>query len=132
MAVVTFDWTAFSTRYPELASVGQPLAQLYFDEATLYLDNTDSSPVQDVTRRAPLLNMVTAHIAKLNATLAGEAPSPLVGRITSAAQGSVNVQVEMQPAAGQMQAWFNQTRYGAAYWTASARYRRGFTIPACR
>ncbi|MEK7888230.1 DUF4054 domain-containing protein [Burkholderia contaminans] len=129
--IVTFDYGVWSLRYPALgAAVSEPLAQTYFDEATLYLDNTPCSPVQDVNVRALLLNMLVAHIAQLNqpvgvAAAGGSntaAPSPLVGRITSATEGSVSVSTEMNVPPGSAQ-WFNQTPYGAAYWAATAAYR---------
>lgn len=123
MAVVSFDYALWSQRYPELSgSVDELLGQAYFDEATMYLDNTDGSIVCDVSRRAVLLNMITAHIAKLNASLNGQESSPLVGRITNATEGSVSVAVDygVQSASA---AWWLQTKYGAAAWQAMAQYR---------
>jgi hypothetical protein len=116
-------------RYPELAaSVPQPLAQQYFAEATLYCDNTPCSIVTDLTMRTMLLNMVTAHIAALNAPLNGQASSPLVGRINSATEGSVSVgtQLDMPPGSAQ---WFAQTKYGLAYWQATAQFRTMRYVP---
>ena len=128
--VVVFDYTAWSVRYPELAaSVSAPLAQQYFNEAQMYCANTACSPVPyDATqptvfwKRPMLLNMLTAHIAALNASLGGQPSSPLVGRISSAGEGSVNVSTELE---GQLQgrSWFAQTKYGLAFWQASAQYR---------
>lgn len=64
--VVTFDYTAWSARYPALAqNVDATLAQSYFDEATLYLSNTPCSPVRDLTKRALLLGLLVAHLATL-------------------------------------------------------------------
>lgn len=123
MAVVTFNYAAWAARYPELAgSIAAPTAQAFFDEATLYCDNTDSSPVEDATVRAVLLNMLTAHIAAMNGFVNGVAPSNLVGHISSASEGSVSVSVGEIFHAGSAQ-WYAQTRYGAAYWAATGRYR---------
>ena len=63
VAVVVFDPVAFKSRYPEFAAIGNSTLTAYFTEAGFYLSNTDTSPVQDVVRRAVLLNMLTAHIA---------------------------------------------------------------------
>ncbi|MDE3023802.1 MAG: DUF4054 domain-containing protein, partial [Pseudomonadota bacterium] len=52
----------------------------------------------------------------------GQAASPLVGRINSATEGSVSVTADMG-AVTNTQAWYMQTKYGAAYWQASAPYR---------
>lgn len=125
MAVVAFDYVGWSARYPELAVyISQATAQAYFNEAQLYCDNTANSPVLDDTvggQRYMFLNMLTAHICALNAPL-GQPSSPLVGRINSATEGSVSVQTENQYPPGSPQ-WFQQTKYGAAFWAASAMYR---------
>lgn len=125
MTVVPFNYAVWSARYPEFATVSEPVADEYFAEACLYLDNTDASlvPANPATfqPRSMLLNMLTAHVAALNSGINGEDASPLVGRINSASEGSVSVQAEMTgPAAA---AWFFQTKYGAAYWQATAQYR---------
>lgn len=134
MAQVVFDYTTWAARYPELASsVAAPLAQAYFDEATLYCSNGDDAlvpydPTSGVTVRAIYLNMLTAHIAALNAAIGGNASSPLVGRISSATEGSVSVSADMPSQPGSA-AWYQQTKYGAAYWAASAPYRTMRYIP---
>ena len=126
--IVTFDYILWAARYPELSAfVSQPLAQAFFNEATLYCDNTPTSIVQDVVRRSTLLNMLTAHIAQLNAAL-GAPSSQLVGRISSAGQGSVNVSTEMNFPPGSSQ-WFNQTKYGAAFWAATMQERTMRYVP---
>ena len=127
--VVTFDYAAWALRYPELAaSVSGPLAQAYFDEAQLYCDNTPLSPVHVLTIRAQFLGMLTAHIATLNTPLNGQPSSPLVGRISNATEGSVSVQTEYDVPAGSAQ-WFAQTKYGAAFWSATAAYRTMRYVP---
>lgn len=136
--VVTFDYAAWIVRYPEFAAVSEPLAQAYFDEATLYLNNSpcslaayDPNATPPVTTRATLLNMLTAHIAQLNKAVAGGAPSPLVGRIETATEGSVTVSVgKYADNVSVTAAWYLQTPYGAAYWAATARYRTARYVPA--
>jgi hypothetical protein len=120
--VVVFDYTGWSARYPEFSTVMQATAQEYFNEAQLYCDNTPTSIVCDLCERSILLNQMTAHIAALNAPLNGQPSSPLVGRINSATEGSVSVSAQMDMPAGSAQ-WFNQTKYGAAFWQATAKYR---------
>jgi hypothetical protein len=135
MAVVAFDLAGFRVRYPSFATASDPLLNAYFAEACLYLDNTDASRVANVTARALYLNMLVAHLAALNFGENGQAPSGLVGRINSASEGSVSVSAEMGPPSGSS-AWFMQTRYGAAYWQATAAFRTfqylpGSSRPAC-
>jgi hypothetical protein len=127
--VVVFDYPTWSTRYPELAPfVAQPLAQEYFNEAQLYCDNTPASIITDLGVRATLLNMVTAHIAALNAPIGFQPSSPLVGRISGATEGSVSVQTQFDVAPGSAQ-WYAQTKYGAAYWQATAQFRSMLYVP---
>lgn len=128
MAVVVFDPAAFQGRYPEFSTLSEPLLQAYFDESTIYLDNTDASRVQDVNARRTLLWMLTAHIAALNGGVNGQAASPLVGRVNSATEGSVSVQTDMG-AVPFSAAWFMQTKYGAAFWQASAPFRSMLYVP---
>lgn len=127
--VVTFDITAFRARYPEFSAVGDPLLQAYFDEATFaYLDNTAGSRVAQIEQRAVLLNMLVAHVAALNAGVSGQAPSPLVGRVSAASEGSVSVAAAMDGVPGTA-AWYMQSRYGSAYWQATAQFRTMRYIP---
>jgi hypothetical protein len=129
--VVTFDYTGWVTAYPEFGVVAQPQAQDFFNRATLYVDNTPSSPISDLTQRAILLNMATAHMAKLFALVNGQAPG-VVGRISSATEGSVSVQTVYAEPRTDVQAWWNQTTYGASFWAATLRYRAGFYVPPPR
>ena len=127
--VVVFDYSTWALRFPQLAvSVSAPLAAIYFQEAALYCDNTPCSPVQDINVRTLYLNLLTAHIATLNASINGQAPNPLVGRINSATEGSVSVQTDNQYPPGTVQ-WYQQTPMGAAFWAASSKYRRMLYVP---
>jgi len=134
MGIVVFDVASFRVRYPEFATVSDALLGAYFDEATIYLNNTECSPVTDLAKRSLLLNMLVAHVAALNAGVNGQTASPLVGRVNSATEGSVSVTTDMGVVSGSA-AWFMQTKYGAAYWQAtvnlrSFRYVPGRSFPA--
>lgn len=128
MAIVVFDVAAFRDRYPEFAKVSDPLLSAYFVEATVYLNNTESSPVTDVAIRAVYLNMLVAHLAAMNPGAGGKAGSGLVGRITSASEGSVSVSVDAGPSSANSW-WYLQTPYGAAFWQATAAYRTARYVP---
>lgn len=127
---VVFNYSNFALRFPELVPYcNSTLAGMYFDEATGLLDNTPCSPVKCTSRRATLLNLLTAHICALNAPLGNQPSSPLVGRISQATEGSVTVQTELNVAPGSAQ-YFAQTKYGISYWQQvlpfrSARYALG-------
>jgi len=68
--VAVFDLNKFLTRYPEFSQVPSSKLTAYFtDDAGLYLNNTPCSPVQDVSRRLVLLNMLVAHLSYLQGDL---------------------------------------------------------------
>ena len=127
MPAVVFDPAAFKARYPEFAAVADPTLAACFDEAGLYLSNSDNSPVQNVTRRAVLLNMLTAHIAAFGGALSSDGQPRPVGRVSSATEGSVSASMEyLAPGSS---AWFAQTQYGAAFWQATSGLRGFRYIP---
>ena len=119
MTQVIFSAANFKIRYPEFVGVSDPRLQLYFDEACLYLSNADNSPVQSIARRTILLDMLTAHVAKLGGAIGGGVAP--VGRTSSASEGSVSASFDYQgqPSA----AWYNQTPYGASFWQATSALR---------
>lgn len=129
---VVFNYALWAARYPELAAwVNSTLASIYFMEAQLYCDNSLTSIIPNlppVYERATLLNQMTAHVAALNAPLNNAPSSPLVGRISNATEGSVSVQTQMDYPPGSPQ-WYMQTKYGAAFWTGTAKYRTMRYVP---
>jgi hypothetical protein len=127
--VVTFDYTTWAAMFPELAcSVPCPLAQGFFNRATLQLDNSPISQIQNLGKRSAILNLLTAHIAALNAPVGGNEPNPLVGRVSNASEGSVSVAVDFPLTINS--AWMNQTKYGAEAWSALAPYRTALYVAA--
>ncbi|MCP9318915.1 DUF4054 domain-containing protein [Acetobacter persici] len=146
MPSVLFDAQVWQTRYPALfATVGAEGAQACFDQASLFLANDATSPVSNLSRRAILLGLITAHLAQLGfgaggalassasstsglSTSSGMEQPTLVGRITSARMGSVAVEADMGPVTAS-QSWWTQTPYGAAYWAATAFLRTARYVP---
>lgn len=126
--VVVFDPVGFAARFPEFSTVPAAALTAYFGEATLVLDNTTCSIVQQIEQRQPLLWLLTAHLTALNSGVNGQAPSQLVGRINTASEGSVSVGTDNgpQPATA---AWFMQTKYGAEYWQLTAGLRTAHYVP---
>ncbi|MDE2442353.1 MAG: DUF4054 domain-containing protein [Betaproteobacteria bacterium] len=130
MAVFSFSYATWAARYPALtAGVDTVLASALFAEACLYCDNTDASPVSDVAIRGIILNAIVAHIATLEGAANGGSASGLVGRVSSATQGSVTVATEY--AVPGTAAWFVQTAPGASAWQMMAPYRTARYLPAC-
>lgn len=121
MPSVIFNPALFKARYPEFATVNDIVLQGCFDEAGMYLSNSDSSPVQNIDRRTILLNMLTAHIAWIGGKRnPGNNPLP-VGRVSSATEGSVSAGLEY--GAPGSAAWFSQTQYGSSFWQATTALR---------
>jgi hypothetical protein len=133
MTAVTFNYATWVARYPEFAAVSEPFAQAYFDESGLYCANVESNPAFADGTLSVLLNMLTAHIAWLSAprdlngnpASSGSPPSQIVGRISSASQGSVSVSTEYGDVTGgsPSQAWYMLSQYGAQFWAATAKFR---------
>ncbi len=126
MCVVTWDPAPFRALYPQFAAVGDPVLAALFAQATIYLDNTECSIVRDCGVRAALFNMLVAHLVQLggyaNSGDQPVGPTGVVGRISSATEGSVTVSAEW-PGADAASAWYLQTAYGANYWQATAVFR---------
>lgn len=118
----TAFWEGWTTRYPEFASLSEALAQSYFEEAGLYHANDGTGPVTDETQQKLLMYLVMAHIALRYATINGVGPTPLVGVLNHASEGSVSVGTQLNASPGSMQ-WWVQTKYGFDYWAATAQFR---------
>lgn len=135
--VITFDVAAWKTRYPEFVDVPDPFARACFEDANLYCANSATNPAYGDGTLKALLWMLTAHLVYMGApagTIAGGAAgssSGLVGAIASASEGSVSVSANAGDlnAGGPSQAWYMQTKYGAAYWAATAGYRTARYAP---
>jgi hypothetical protein len=106
-----------------------------FALATTILNNTCCSRVQDANLRDTLLQMLTAHILFLlsgsNDGAGNVTPPPgIVGRINTAAEGTVSVGAEFGGNGGPTQDWYTSTRYGALYWVATSQFRTAIYVPA--
>jgi hypothetical protein len=120
---VVFNYLDWVAMFPELGGVNQAAATNYFNLATMFVQNTSGCLVQDPVRLTNLLYLATAHVVFLLSqrtngvpTTGGiDPPPPIVGRITTATEGSVSVATELpnQPVNA---AWWQQTTYGAMVW----------------
>ncbi|WHB31199.1 virion structural protein [Xanthomonas phage NEB7] len=127
MAVVVFDPAAFKAAFPEFATVPDARLNILFLSATGVIDNTDASVIADVARRSAILSLVVAHLlAQFGTTVVGTGganPSGVVGRLSSATEGSVSSSFEFNIPASAGAAWWNQTQYGAMAWMLLAPFR---------
>jgi hypothetical protein len=128
--VVQFDYARWSLRYPQFAPTGatpvsEALAQEYFYDATMYLDNSCNSPVCDASiggERERLLYLMTAHLALINGA-GSPAGAPTPGRVNNKSVGPVSVGYGGLDGLPANAAWFAQTGPGLAFWQATAQYR---------
>jgi Protein of unknown function (DUF4054) len=124
--IVTFDPAGFRTLYPEFTGLSDSQLNQAFALAQLYVNNTCGSRVCNANLRETLLDLVTAHLAFLNYGTIDAAgivtPAPgVVGRVDKATEGTVNVSAEMVATANNQ--FYLQTKYGAMFWEATARFR---------
>lgn len=122
-AVAMWNYGAFQVQYPVFAAAPpEPTLEAYFDMASIWLRNDGTGPVRKVTVQTWLMNMLVAHLTQLfNGPDGTGDGAGIVGRISSATEGSVTVATEME--ASLSSAWFNQTPYGATFWQATAAWR---------
>lgn len=127
MAVVIFDPVAFKEAFPEFADVSNARLQLVFTSATAFLDNTDASVIVDGDRRSAIFFWLVAHLLTLGGTgvigASNSGPTGVVGRLSSATEGSVSSSFDMGVPMGAGAAWWNQTQYGATAWMLLAPFR---------
>jgi hypothetical protein len=128
MAVVIFDPAKFKLTFPEFAAVSDQRLAMMFNFVTAgAIDNTDASIVVDPDRREAMIYLLIAHRLAIFGTAvagaAGSTPSGIVGRLSSATEGSVSSSFAFDTPAGAGAAWYNQTPYGAEYWMLMAPCR---------
>ena len=126
--VVTFDPVAFIGLFPQFSSIASgTLTAFVLPLAEQYVRNDGGGPVSNPASQTNLLNLAVAHLCQLFWGVNGDAPSTLVGQITSASQGSVSVGTAAP--ANPNAEWYYQTPFGAALWQAMAPYRTARYLP---
>ena len=128
LGVVQFSATEFNALYPEFSGLDPTVQQNSFTDATFDLNNTCGSIVLDANQRMALLYTLTAHHLLLdrgtNDGAGNVTPAQgIVGRIDTAAEGSVNVSAQYNDEITMSEAYFIQTKYGAKFWQQTAQYR---------
>jgi len=128
--VVVFEPAIFKAKYPAFATVDDTELQNYFDRAELQLNNSCGSRVRNAVLREKLLMLLVAHFAALYSGTNGQPPAGVVGRISSAQEGTVSADVDWGADISPSQAYYLQTQWGAEYWQATARFRQAVYLPA--
>lgn len=115
MNKVIFNYEDFIQLYPEFADIPENRLSYFFAQAELFCNNTDKSPIKNLTSRAIMLNLLTCHIITLSQR------GNQVGAVASASEGGVSVSFQGASQAGAD--YFAQSQYGYTFWQMSAPYR---------
>lgn len=133
-AIAVWSQSAFLEAYPQFRAVPGPTLQAQFEIAGIYCRNDGTSPIRSATLQTTLLFMLTAHLLQIGfgpngegAIAGGKGAPGLVGRVSSASEGSVSVSTDMP--SNPNSAWFMQTPFGANFWQATSNWRRGYYRP---
>ena len=137
---VIFNYQTWVSMFGEFSALTPAQGGAYFVRATgNFAANSCSNPAFRDGRLEYLLYLATSHIAWLscpkddngNPAATGTIASQLVGRISSAQEGSVNVQTEWDVTGdtSSLEAFLTQTKYGAEYWAAIQNYRTARYLP---
>ena len=132
-AIAQFNWTNWSAMFPRLAGNGQPFVQIWWNVAgtPAYHANDGTGPVPDLPTQQLCVDLAAAHLVAINGSVDGASPNDIVGRISSAGTGSVNVSTQNDYSPGSAQ-WWQQTKWGSQYWEATAAYRTFLFVPKRR
>jgi hypothetical protein len=122
-AIAVLDLAAFRLAYKAFATAPDDATiQAYFAlGGEVWLRNDGTGRVRSVGLQTQLMYMLTAHLCHLFSGPDGNNPSGLVGRISSATEGSVSVATEFESTKNS--AWFDQSPYGSNFWQATAALR---------
>lgn len=131
MVAAVFNYANWILLFPEFANtVSANQADILLPVTGAYLRNDACGPGTTVAQQTTLLNLIMAHCAQLFYGSSTQPLSPLVGRVNSATEGSVSVGVDFPQ--NPEDAWYNQTKYGAAFRQATAPYRTMRYVPGNR
>ena len=143
---ILFDYAGWSAAFPAFANISPSDAQSYYDTAAMYCANSTTNPafctqVAQGSTSVPLLQrllwLLTCHLAWLgafrdangNPSSTGTVPAPpLVGRVSSASEGSVSISSELETNGYPIPAFFTQTPWGLQFYQATAQFRTAIYV----
>lgn len=136
---VTFDFATWTVMFPEFSALTAAQGAAYFMGATNVCANSCANPIFAGGNLSYLLYLLTSHVAWLrcpkdesgNPAAVGAPASELVGRISSASEGSVSVQTDLDKTGNSsaLDAYLQQTKYGLEYLASIAQYRTARYMP---
>lgn len=131
--IAQLDPTEWLKKYPMYDNLTIEQVEDLLIAATDFLENTVCSVIRDVEKRKRLIYLVAAHLAYLlyQDKNGNGGSSGLVGRLSSATEGSVSVGATMANAPFSAE-FFLQSPFGFAFWQATMVYRMGLYTPRAR
>lgn len=127
--VFVFDPDAFKLAYPQFASFTNEQLISFFEEVeNTVLDNTETSCIS-LANRKKWFYLLVAHNAELQNRI-NSGNTGLVGRISSATEGSVSISTDYNMGSGAMEQWLKQTPYGAKFYAYTAPWRKAIWVSA--
>lgn len=111
MSMIFFDSDEFRIQFPEFNDEANEALQLYFNNATLYIENNYSSwsGVLKPIQKKFALYLLTAHLLYLHKkTIQGQ----IVGAISDAKIDKVEISLVTPPISNQFRYWLQSSNYG--------------------
>lgn len=129
--IFVFNPDEFKAVYPQFSKLTNEQLQFFFEMAEDDLiDNSETSCIPLKTRKK-LFYLLVAHMAELQGRI-DSGNSGLVGRVSSATEGSVSISSDMPMGSGALEQWLKQTPYGNMFYALTARYRGALWVAATR
>lgn len=127
MPIVVFDAQNFKEQYPEF-KLSDGVLERCFEQAELIVNNTDSAFISNLSERKTLLYLLVAHIGTLLYGADGKDGPSMVGNLSSATEGTVNISMSVL-GVDMDNAWYTQTQYGNTFWLLTKKYRQARYLP---
>lgn len=129
--VFVFNPDDFKLAFPQFKNLTNEQLDWFFNTAEGdLLDNSVTSCISVKTRKK-LFYFLVAHLAELQGRI-DNGNSGIVGRISSATEGSVSTSIDYNMGSGALEQWLKQTPYGASFYALSARFRVALWVAGTR
>lgn len=128
--VFVFNPSDFKAAYPQFAKYTDEQLNWFFKVAEHYVDNSEASCFS-LEEREIMFFFLVAHLAELQNRI-DNGNSGIVGRISSATEGSVSTSIDYNMGSGALEQWLKQTPYGASFYAFAAKYMTALWVAADR
>lgn len=126
--VFVFDPDAFKLAFPQFASYSNEQLMWFFESIEYIIDNSESSCIS-LKNRKRWFWLLVAHKAELQNRI-NSGNTGLVGRISSATEGSVSISTDYPIGSGALEQWLKSTPYGAEFYAVTAAWRTALWVSA--